>query len=61
VRSTFHDFNCHIGGVLEIFGEPDGREMSPTKFLYEYISVTQNLADMTGMIAEYNGQYPPVL
>ena len=51
MRSTFHNFDCHVGRVFEIFGEPDGREMPPSKFLYENVPVVQNLTDMAGVVA----------
>lgn len=39
VFGAFHDLDCHVGGVLEIFREPDCGEMAPAQFLDEDVSV----------------------
>jgi len=51
MRRTFHDFDCNVISIFEIFGEPDSGEMSPSKFLYKYVSVDEHFTDMTWMIA----------
>lgn len=48
---TFHDFNRNVISVLEVFCEPDSREMSPTEFLDKNVSVNKNFTDMARMIA----------
>ena len=39
VFGAFHDLDCYVGGVLEIFCEPDCGEMAPAQFLDEDVSV----------------------
>jgi hypothetical protein len=51
MRRAFHDFNCDVISIFEIFGKPDSWEMPPSKFLYKYVSVDEHLTDMAWMIA----------
>lgn len=46
----FHHFNSNIGAKFKILGEPDSREVSPTKFLDENIPVDENFANVARMI-----------
>lgn len=48
---AFHDLDCDIGGVFEIFGEPDGGEMPPPEFLDNDIAVEEDFSDVAGVIA----------
>lgn len=48
---TFHYFYSHISGIFEVLSEPYGREVSPPKFLNQYISIHEHLPDVTRMIS----------
>lgn len=50
MRGAFHDFDGDVVSVLEVFGEPDGGEVSPAKFLDENVSVDEDLANVTWVI-----------
>jgi hypothetical protein len=58
VLRTLHDFDGNVGGVLEIFGQPDSREVSPAQFLNEYIPIVENFPNMARMIAALEWIYP---
>jgi hypothetical protein len=51
VLSTLLNLHSNVAIVLEIFGQPDCREMAPTKFLDYHIPVKKDLTDMDGVIA----------
>ncbi len=51
MRSWFHNFNCDISSIFEIFSEPNCGEMAPSKFLNQDIPVDKNLSNMARMIA----------
>jgi len=58
VLGAFHDLDCHVGRVLEILGEPDGREMAPAQFLDEDVPVGENFAHVAGVVSSWQMQYP---
>ncbi len=44
VRSTFLYFQGNICVVLEVFAEPDCGEVAPSDFLYDYITIYDDLS-----------------
>lgn len=50
MRTTLLNFDGNISIVLEVFAEPDCREMSPTKFLDHNVSANENLTDVDWMV-----------
>jgi hypothetical protein len=51
VLGTLLNLQGNVAVELEILGQPDGREVTPTQFLDNDISIKQDLADMDWMIA----------
>ena len=43
--------NCDIAAVLEVLCQPDGGEVTPTKFLNDYVTIKKDLANMNGVVA----------
>jgi hypothetical protein len=50
VRGAFHDFDSDVVSILEVFGEPDSGEVSPSEFLDKNVSVDEDLTDVTRVI-----------
>ena len=51
VGRAFHDLDGNVVLVLEVFCEPDGWEVAPAEFLYQDVTVDEDLAHVAGVIA----------
>ena len=50
MRRTFHNFDSDIISILEVFGQPNCGEVSPSKFLHKDITIAEHLTNMTRVI-----------
>jgi hypothetical protein len=50
MRTTLHNLDGDIIAILKVLSQPNGRKVSPPKFLHQYIPITKYFTHMTRMI-----------
>lgn len=50
VLGALLNLNGNVGVVLEILGEPDGTEVSPSQLLYDHVPIEEDFADVDWVI-----------
>jgi len=53
VGGTLHDLDGRVVVVLEVFGQPHGREVAPPQLLYQHVSVDQHFPHVAGVVPSY--------
>ena len=51
MRRALHDFYRHVIAVLEVFGQPHCREVTPAKLLHKHVTVGEHFSDVAGVVA----------